>query len=189
MKSSSFIVRSTVLAMLALSAAPRLAQATPRPARRLAPVCARHTVLQFFDLLPSRYFDGYDRHEKLDKKQSRPPIIDIAHDYLQVWGENGDPLLEIAVFRFGSQETVGVSATYPADAELHFYRMKNGRLRDVTRQVFPRRLGRNQVTETYQVADLPRIGTTIRVSDEYAETGNQKLAYSLHWRGGRFVAR
>ena len=177
MKSSSFIQR-TLLATLVTSALPLTwAQAAPRaPASTRAP--RRHSVTQFFDLLPARYFAGTTRREKLGGK----PVIDQAHDYLETRGEGDDAALDIKVFR-GDQETVGVLATYAdGGGELSFYRLQNGRLRDVTPQVLPRRLRRNQF------AELPRVGTMIRVSNRSRTLKTKDaLAYDLEWRGARFV--
>lgn len=174
-------VQLTLIATLVTSALfLTSSQAAPHaPASVRAP--RRHTVRQFFDLLPARYFVGITRREKLGKK----PIIDQTNDYLETRGEGDDAALDIRVFRFGGQETVGVLATYAdGGSELNFYRLQSGRLRDVTPQVLPRRLGRNQV------AELPRTGTTIRVSNRRAPGMKpQTLAYNLEWRGGRFVVK
>jgi len=146
-----------------------------------APLCAprRHSVLEFYNLLPSRYFLGDNRRVMLTK--DRAPIVDIAHDFLLASGEAGQPGLQVAVFRFQGTETVGVAAAYEMFGELNFYRLQNGRLHDVTRQVLPRPFGRNQI------AELPRIGTTVRILNENPDTLDDKPAYRLEWRGGRFV--
>lgn len=171
----------SLLATLMTSALPLTSsQAAPRVTASVrAP--RRHTVTQFFDLLPARYFMGTNRREKLGKK----PVIDQAHDYLETRGEGDDAALDIKVFRFAGQETVGVLATYAdGGGELNFYRLHSGRLRDVTPQVLPRRFEQNQV------AELPRSGTTIRVSNRHAAGMKpQTLAYNLEWRGGRFVVK
>lgn len=163
--------------MLALVTPALAAPIAPR-----APHCAprRHSVLEFYNLLPSRYFLGDNRRVMLTK--DRAPIVDNAHDFLLASGEAGQPGLQVAVFRFRGTETVGVAAAYEMFGELNFYRLRNGRLHDVTQQVLPRRFGQ------YQVAELPRIGTTIRILNENPETIDEKLAYRLQWRGGRFVA-
>lgn len=158
-----------------------LAVAAPRATAPSIRAPRRHTVKQFFDLLPARYFAGISRREKLGQK----PVIDQAHDYLETRGEGDDAALEVAVFRFGGQETVGVLATYAdGGGELNFYRLRSGRLHDVTPQVLPRRLGPNQV------AELPHFGTTIRVLNRRARgTKPETPAYNLQWRGGRFVVQ
>ena len=176
---SSWFIQHTVLATLVTSALPLtwVQAAPPAPAPVRAP--RRHTVTQFFDLLPARYFMGIGRREKLGQK----PVIDRAHDYLETRGQGDDAALSLKVFRFGGQETVGVLVTYAdGGGELNFYRPQSGRLRDVTPQVLPRRLGPNQV------AELPHVGTTIHVSNRgRALTTKDALAYNLEWRGGRFV--
>lgn len=160
-------------------AAPR-AQARPRPPAS----GARHTVLQFYNLLPSNpYFMGGNRAQYIDKKQGWVNVVvDISHDYLRSGGEAGQPQLTLAVFRFRGQELLGVSSSYEMGSDLNFYRLQSGRLRDVTRQVLPL-----HVPET-QHAILPRVGTTIRMEsgdDEHDDSG--RYLYSLLWRNGRFV--
>ena len=78
---------------------------------------------------------------------------------------------------------MGVSGRYEVGGSLNFYRFKNGKLRDVTSQVLP------VAFKSTHIAELPRIGTTIRVTEENPETADQKHAYNLLWRGGRFVRR
>jgi hypothetical protein len=181
MKPSSSSVLCTLLATLVTGALPfSSAQAAPRVT---APsVCAprRHTVTQFFNLLPARYFAGISRREKLGKK----PVIDRAHDYMETRGEGDDAALDIRVFRFAGQETVGVFVTHAdGGGELNFYRLQNGRLRDVTLQVLPRPFKQ-------QVAELPRTGTTLRVLNRRASGMKPgTVASNLEWRGGRFVAK
>ncbi len=169
--------------LLCAAIAPIEAQTSPRLSSQAAcaPKTRRHTVLQCYDLLPSKFFI-VKRRELLSKDY---PIaeVDTAHDFLQTGGEAAQPSLQVAIFRYGGTELVGVSGRYEMGGTLNFYRFKNGKLRDVTSQVLP------VAFKSTHIAELPRIGTTIRVTEENPDTADQKHAYNLLWRGGRFVRR
>ena len=175
-----------VLLGASTGAAMPFAQALPR-----AHVCAtRHTVLQYFDLVPDEFFlDPPVRHRLLDKKHSPDAVVDIAHDFLQCSDANGDIRLALAVFRHRGKELLAVSFSNELGYLLRFYKLRGGQLVDVTsqyprvpREPFPYEFGEGQQT---QHAILPRTGTTIRVEDDNGE--KKRYLYSLAWRGGRFV--
>lgn len=173
--------RFLVPLLLALAVAPLEIQAAPNSI--CAPKTRRHTVLECYDLLPGKFFEGNINRRDLVGKDYPIAQVDNAHDFLQSGGEAAQSSIQVAIFRFRGTELVGVSARYEMGGTLNFYRFKNGRLRDVTSQILPLRW-----KET-QIARLPRIGTTIHVSDQNADTGDEKPDYDLLWRSGRFVVR
>lgn len=144
----------------------------------------RHTVLDYFFLLP--YVGNTDptraeRREMLAAKYL--PIIDLKNDYLKVQPDSA-PAQQIAVFRYRGTELVGVSSPdFRSDYNnFNFYRLRNGKLRDVTKQV----LGARRTAEKYLV-ELPRYGTTIRVYTYDIDTQARKFAHDMNWHNGKFV--
>lgn len=170
---------SFALFLLMTTTAPLAAQAAPRAVR---PAPRPHTVLECYDLLPNGFFVDEDRRKLLGKEWPGARV-DTAKDFLQSGGEAGQPSIQVAIFRFAGTELVGVAAIGELGNTLNFYRFKNGKLRDVTRQTLPIAFKKSQI------ARLPRIGTTIKVSNGDPDTSDEKPAYDLLWRGGRFVVR
>lgn len=151
-------------------------------------VAKRLSVLDYYFLLP---FIGNEAVPKTGKElhyrreSLRPqykPVIDLRHDYLSVQPDSS-PRVQIAVFR-GVTEVVAYSAPdYHSDYNsFALYRLQNGRLHDVTRQLLPV----PSRTNTF-LYELPRVGTTIHVFAFDLETQSRKPAFDLLWRRGRFV--
>jgi len=172
MRRSIYLVAALVF-VLPASAAPR-----------------RRTVLDYFKMLPSKYFEVENQFPRLkslregfkgDIEADNRSVVDLKNDFLRFPGGDGQGRLDVAVFRFHGQDTIAISDRYEG-TDLSFYREKNGRLVDVTKQVFPFRLPET-VTHV-----LPRMGTTIRVlkggwPDEPSKTGYARF----FWRGGHFI--
>ncbi len=111
---------------------------------------------------------------------SQRSIVDVKSDFLR-FNADAMGLMDVAVFRFQGRDTVTVLSNYEGTT-LSFWREGNGRLVDVTKQVFPFRIG-GTVTH-----ELPRRGTTIRVwKGGWPSKPTQKMAALFRWRGGRFV--
>jgi hypothetical protein len=146
----------------------------------------RRSVIDYFYMLPSIGI-GYPatRQEKRELLQpENHPIIDVRNDYLLVHPDSS-PAQQIVVFRApGKADLLAVSRPdYKSDYNfLALYRLQNGKLRDVTRQVLPRPTRINKF-----LYELPRFGTTIRVFSYDLDTQSRRHAYSLRWHKGRFV--
>lgn len=164
------------------------------------PVCAqtqtqRRTVLDYFKMLPTKKFFNMGQHpleprlRMKELKQGFDPtipadnrsVVDLKNDFMRFPGDGAQSGLDVAVFRFHGRDTVAVRERYGADQLLTFWREQNGRLREVTKSVFPY----DYAGEAFEV---PRYGTTIQV----LKTGRDFLPTSkvlarFLWRGGRFV--
>lgn len=160
------------------------------------PLKEPRTVLDFFDLLPKKFFEiEYPGSKTARRKWLRGgfkpgiplgnrAVIDLKNDYLRASGDGAQGRLDLAVFRYHGKAILGVYDSFE-EGDLSFWRYKNGRLSEVTQQVLPPRLAQ------HPVYDLPRVGTTIRVFrsandyDAYFKPGSKPI-YSLKWSGGRF---
>ena len=150
----------------------------------------RRTVLDYFKMLPSKFFEAPEKqlprmkqlrdgfNPKLTEVRS---IVDLRNDFLRFPGDGAQPTFDIAVFRFRGQDTVAVFDNFE-NGQLSFWRARNGRLREVTKSVFPFRLPESSV-------ELPRRGTTIQVfrGNGYDVPKTRALVARFLWRGGRFV--
>ncbi len=145
-------------------------------------------VLQYFHLLPSRYFEcepkNRDEHIRRMLDSSRGSIIDIPNGYIFAGGDAAQDDLQVCLFKqTDGSFLVGVAATGEADEfdwhqPLVFFRLEGGRLRPVTKSVMPFRV---QKQVQYK---MPRQGTTIRV-----QTEEGKRLYDLAWNGTKFEKR
>lgn len=166
-----------------LLAAPSL-NAHPRQAAKTK----RLSVLDYYFLLPFVGNEGIPKTGKelhYRRESLRPqykPVVDLRHDYLSVQPDSA-PRVQVAVFR-GAADVVAYSAPdYQSDYNsFALYRLQNGKLRDVTKQLLP-----VPVREDRFLYELPRVGTTIRVFSFNIEKQSRKPAFDLAWRRGRFV--
>lgn len=169
----------------ALNAAAPDSNAKPRPAAR----AKRRSVLDYYYLLPYLGNFGNDtRREKSEllkpsSNEGFTPIVDLRHDYIEV-GPDSAPVEQIAVFRSGGPDLIATSSPdYESDYNgFQLWRLQNGKLRDVTRQVLPFPVRPNELAY-----ELPRVGTTIHVFRFSLEPKTRKPAFDLLWRRGRFV--
>ena len=148
----------------------------------------RRSVLDYFKMLPSSWFSesGQSRMKQLREgfnsqiPASRRCVVDLKNDFLR-FNADAMGLMDVAVFRFQGRDTVGVLNDYEGTT-LSFWRERNGRLVDVTKQVLPFRI-RGPVTH-----ELPRVGTTIRVwKGGWPNKPTRRAAALFRWRGGHFV--
>ena len=146
----------------------------------------RRTVIDYFDLLPSLGI-GYlaTRQEKRRLLQPNShAIIDVRHDYLLVHPDSS-PAEQVAVFRtHGKADLLAVSLPdFESDYnDFALFRLRNGRLRDVTRQLLPM----SAQTDRF-LYEIPEFGTTINVFRFDLNTQSRRHAFDLQWRGGRFI--
>ncbi len=159
-------------------------------APRQKTVVKRLSVVDYYFLLPYVGLEAQGtpqkeiRQERAESLKAKyKPIIDLPHDYLQV-DPDSSPTAQIAVFRFKGADLIAHSEPdYQSDYNsFAFYRLQNGKLRDVTKQILPRELAPSKY-----LLELPRAGTTIRVFSFDLEKQSRKPAFDLLWRKGRFV--
>ncbi len=159
------------------------ALAESKPARKITP--ARRTVRDYYLLLPRQYFAESPR----ENLRLRPMVSDIAGDYLQTRASDSQAHITTKLFRFRGADVfaaqispvykVPITSAMPLTI-LKFYRLNGGKLQDVTTQIWPVKLGVNQMVY------LPRRGTTIVVKDEN-DTEESTTLFKMLWRQGRFV--
>ena len=143
-------------------------------------------MVDYFYLLPWIGI-GYPatRREKRELLQPQnSPTIDLQHDYLLVHPDSS-PAQQLAVFRArGKADLLAVSLPdFKSDYNsFALYRLRNGRLHDVTRHVLPAPARTNDF-----LYELPRFGTTIRVFRFNLDTQSRRHTFDLRWRAGRFV--
>ena len=170
-----------------LSSAARV-EAKPMPSHtyHVEAQAQRRSVIDYFNLLPWLGI-GYPatRQEKRQLLQAENhPIIDVRHDYLLV-NPDSSPAEQIAVFRErGKADLLAVSMPdFESDYNYFaLFRLQNGRLREVTRQMLPM----PPHTDRF-LYELPRLGTMIGVYKFDLDTQSRRHVFDLQWRGGRFV--
>ena len=146
----------------------------------------RHSVIDYFYLLPSLGFVGRVGRQEARQllEPERSPVIDIPHDYLVVHPDSA-PAEEIAVFRAQGKPDLIADSSPDFESDYNnftLYRLRNGKLRDVTRQVLPM-----PPNTEHLLYELPRLGTTIRVFRFNLDTQSRYHVFNLQWRGDRFV--
>lgn len=153
--------------------------AESKPARQTAP--APRTVRDYYLLLPRGYFAESPR----ENLRLRPMVNDPKNDYLQTRASDTQALITTKLFRYRGAELFAFqhSPVLPVTAPnvLKFYRLRGGKLQDVTAQFWPVKLGVNEFVY------LPRRGTTIVVRDENDPGEPPVTLFKMVWRGGRFV--
>lgn len=162
------------------------ARPAPSHADRREEQAQRRSVIDYFNLLPSLGI-GYHatRQEKRQLLQAdNHPIIDVRHDYLLVHPDSS-PAEQIAVFRVRGKADLLADSLPDFESDYNYlglFRLQNGRLRDVTRQMLPMPPRLDQY-----LYELPRLGTTIRVFRFNLYTQSRRHVFDLQWRAGRFV--
>ena len=152
------------------------------------------TVYDYYRLLPSDYFfDWADKEPQrrdmlLNEKEA---ILDNAHDYLYVRGGDGQWAIEMALFRYHGNVTVGIaSGSYDPDIpHIEFKQYQNGKWVDVTKRVLSPAVVKMITNKESDFPDhamatytLPEHGSTIVV---HTRSGKD---VKLRWFKGRFVA-
>ncbi|RYG68851.1 hypothetical protein EON80_10860 [bacterium] len=134
----------------------------------------RRTVLDYFRLLPIKYFETGNRQDLL--KGEWPRVVDIKNDYLSIQGDGAQPSLEVAIFRYRGIDLVAVSSQYGPDFSMELWRLERGKMRLVSDE-----FGLPSRGETLHYK-LPQFGTTVKI---YNSRGI--LQSRLFWKDGRFV--
>ncbi len=162
-----------------------IAAPSPEARPRQTATAKRLSVLDYYFLLPHISIGGGEsRSEKREMLRGEPkPVIDLRHDYLLVHPDSS-PAAQVAVFRGGGADVIAYSTPdFKSDYnKFRLYRLQNGKLRDVTKQIMPVPARTDRF-----LYELPRFGTTIHVFAFNIETRTRKPAFNLLWRRGRFV--
>ncbi len=152
----------------------------------------RHnTVLDYYKMLPTRFFEMPHPESARARLQllregfnprqanSASSIVDMKNDYLCVF-QDAHGFLTLAVFRYHSRENLAVFDDFE-EGELSFWRLRNGRLREVTRSVFPKPLPEVSV-------ELPRKGVRIWIfeGNGYKNPKSKMVYGSFYWSKGHF---
>ena len=139
-----------------------------------------HTVLDYYLLLPEKYFEA-DKEQRvkwmLDQKHGA--IVDIKNGYIYARGDGAQTSIYVCLFKRTDRSYLIAVKSHDSDMDeythLDFYVYENGRLRDVSKAVLP-----VSVNEELRYA-MPRYGTTIKVSSKKG-----RKMYDLTWVRNRF---
>ena len=174
---------------VAIAVVPR-ARVDARPARSgslsLKAQTKRLSVLDYYYLLPSLGTGASStRREKRETIQPRyHPVIDAANDYMR-FHPDSSPTEQLAVFRARGKADLIADSLPDFETDYNYfalYELRNGKMRDVTRQMLPIPARTNEF-----LYELPRFGTTIRVFRFSFEKRSRHHVFDLQWRGGRLV--
>ena len=154
---------------------------------------SRKSVVDYFYLLPDSYFEvpqsKAQRKAVLFHDRKIYPydfavesIADVKNDYARI-SLDAVGTLEVAVYRYKGRDLIAVRRYYEG-CTVRFLTYKNGRWKDVTKQVMPVRLDRK-----YDYI-LPRYGTITEVRrDLWPSEKRGRKVYDLLWQKGRFQVR
>lgn len=181
---ASLLGMSAELQTVHVGAAPKNSSRQPSQKKRLS-------ILDYYYLLPN--VGNIDRNTNQrrqlleeGKRDSRPdwrPIIDLRNDFMRLRTDSF-PATQIAVFRGSGGDVVAQSnPDFHSDYNsFTLYRLRNGQLRDVTREVLPFPAQTNRL-----LYELPRLGTNIRVYRFDLKAQTRRYAFDLRWRAGRLM--
>jgi len=141
---------------------------------------APRTVLDYYALLPDRYFEA-NREQRMHwmLEVERGAIVDIKNGYLFAPGDGAQTDIYVCLFKRSDGRYL-VAVNYNDkhgvfESFLDFYLLHQGRLRNARRSVLPVAFDKRLHYE------LPRNGTTIVVTNE-----SGKEVYDLVWSGNVF---
>lgn len=168
------------------------AEATP-----VAAQAGPRTVMDFFALLPEKYFtlEGCDRATDKDCKKARADYLktfaeveDVKNGYFKGGCDGAQSCIEMAIFkRPDGTYLVGVSTFAEMMNDFYFLDYADGKWTDVSADVVPEFSKKNWY-------ELPRVGTTMKVyskkiveeTPEFQISEKGKLMYELTWKDGKF---
>jgi len=147
-----------------------VAYQTPKP----------HTVLDYYQLLPEKYFEANEEQRvkwMLDPR--RGAIVDVKNGYLYAPGDGAQTDVYVCLFKKSDGSYLIAVKTHPPDTNeytrLDLYVFKRGMLLDVSKTVLP-------VTVNEELKyELPRYGRTILVKNKKGSR-----VYDLIWVADRF---
>ncbi len=158
------------------------------------------TVVDFFRLLPEKYFtlEGCDRDIDKDCSKARTEYLktfteveDIKNGYFKGGCDGAQSCIEMAIFkRPDDTYLVGVATFAEMMNDFYFLDYSGGKWIDVSTDVVPDFSKQNWY-------ELPRFGTTMKVFEkkvterteefEISEKGRQ--IYELSWKDGKFTRK
>lgn len=168
-------------------------KAAATPALQTGP----RTVMDFFALLPEKYFtlEGCDKATDKDCKKARADYLktyteveDIKNGYFKGGCDGGQSCIEMAIFkRPDGTYLVGVATFAEMLNDFYFLDLADGKWTDVSAGAVPEFSKKNWY-------ELPRVGTTMKVyskkiveeTAEFEISEKGKLMYELMWKDGKF---
>ena len=154
------------------------------------------TVLDFFNVLPEKYFslEGCDRSADKDCKKARAEylktfteVADIKNGYFKGGCDGAQSCIEMAIFRRpDASYLVGVLTSGEMINDFYFLDFASGKCNDASSEV-PEFSSKNWY-------ELPRVGTTMKVfeknivekGDGFEITEKGRKLYNLVWKDGKF---
>jgi hypothetical protein len=169
------------------------AEATP-----VAAQTGPRTVMDFFALLPDKYFglEGCDRATDKDCKKAREDyiktygeVVDVKNGYFKGGCDGAQTCIEMAIFkRPDGSYLVGIATFAEMMNDFYFLDYAGGKWTDVAADAVPEFSKKNWY-------ELPRVGTTMKVyskkiveeTADYEISDKGKLMYELAWKDGKFT--
>lgn len=158
------------------------------------------TVMDFFALLPEKYFtlEGCVREDDKDCSKARAEYLknykeieDIPNGYFKGGCDGGQRCIEMALFKRPDDSYVVAVATFGEMLdENHFLDYDNGKWKDISVEIVPE-------FSTDKRYEIPRNGTTVQVFstkliekvDDYEVREKDKKLYDLVWKDGKFAKK
>lgn len=158
------------------------------------------TVMDFFALLPEKYFTLEGCFRKTDKDCSKAraeylknykEVEDIKNGYFKGGCDGGQRCIEMAIFKRPDKSYVVALATFGEMLdENYFLDYENGVWTDISAKVIPE----FSKDKRYEI---PRYGTTVKVfstklieqGDDYEIREKDKNIYDLEWKNGKFLKK
>lgn len=158
------------------------------------------TVMDFFALLPNKYFnlegcfpdvDKNCRKARAEYLESFTDVEDVKNGYFKGGCDGGQSCIEMTIFKRRDKSYV-VALTTSAEMmdETYFLDYKNRVFSDISTKIVPEFSKKNMY-------ELPRYGTTVKVfakkviekGVDYEISEKGKKLYDLEWKEGKFLKK
>jgi hypothetical protein len=145
----------------------------------------RMTVVDYYLLLPSNYFEGTPADLLRFLKQPKCGVVDLANGYMSCTGDGAQPEFEIALFRYHDGRPLLALCEGELEGKnslfLDFFEMgSDGKMRKTRRSIFPVANAGND--EGNWRFELPRQGRTVLARSQ--KSG--KVLRKFTWNGEKF---
>lgn len=155
------------------------------------------TVMDFFALLPQKYFtlEGCEPENDKNCKKARADYLktykeveDIKNGYFKAGCDGAQSCIEMAIFKRPDSTYMIALATFSEGMEENYFLdYKNGSWTDISTKIVPE----FSKDKRYEI---PRNGTTVKVfstkliekGDDYEIREKDKNIYDLEWKDGKF---
>jgi hypothetical protein len=146
----------------------------------------RMTVVDYFLLLPPKYFEGPPADWLKFVRQPKCGVIDLGNGYMSCTGDGAQPEFEVALFRYQDGRPLlavcGGELEGPDSVFLDFFEMgPSGKMKKMRRSIFP--VGDAGSEKGNWRFQLPRQGRTVLVHSQ--KSG--KVLRKFTWNGEKFV--